>query len=160
MQDTISNRNEIQATTTNYNLTSALKSAYSQLTRPLCPETPARSLAYPTTVSPRGRSSFNVRHQKRWNNELVRTPKHSIELARQKSKIQNQKDEIRKLKEVIRDFKAILARAKQNGFTHTERVTLEDADDDFRRDLSRSDSALMLDVSNLPLSFSALRPDV
>jgi hypothetical protein len=61
--------------------------------------------------------------------ELVRLPKHSVELARQKSKIQNQKDEIQKLKEVVRDLRAILARAKQNGFTHSERVSLEDGDD-------------------------------
>jgi hypothetical protein len=54
--------------------------------------------------------------------ELVRTPKHSIELARKDRKIENQKEEIHTLKESIRNYKAIIADAKRRGFTSTNRV--------------------------------------
>jgi hypothetical protein len=49
--------------------------------------------------------------------ELVRLPKHSLELALQKRKIQNQKTEIDRLKLALKTAKATIARAKAKGFS-------------------------------------------
>ena len=57
--------------------------------------------------------------------ELVRLPKHSIELAQEKRKIERLKEENRDLKEVVRDLKIILAAAKAKGFSHANRVSSE-----------------------------------
>jgi hypothetical protein len=48
--------------------------------------------------------------------ELTRLPKHSLELATQKQKIQHQRAEIDKLKLALKTCKVKLAKAKQNGF--------------------------------------------
>jgi hypothetical protein len=44
--------------------------------------------------------------------ELVRLPKHSLELARQKVKIRNQRAEIDQLKLAVKTHKAIISKAK------------------------------------------------
>jgi hypothetical protein len=48
--------------------------------------------------------------------ELVRLPKHSLELSRQKAKIKKQRGEIDKLKLAVKTHKAIVAKAKAKGF--------------------------------------------
>jgi hypothetical protein len=48
--------------------------------------------------------------------------KRGLELAQTKQKIRDQKQEIHKLKEAIRDYKALIADAKREGFSHTDRV--------------------------------------
>jgi hypothetical protein len=48
--------------------------------------------------------------------ELVRLPKHSLELARQKAKIKKQRGAIDKLKLAVKTHKAIVAKAKAKGF--------------------------------------------
>jgi hypothetical protein len=47
--------------------------------------------------------------------ELVRLPKHSLELARQKAKIRKQRGEIGKLKLAIKTHKAKIAKEKAKG---------------------------------------------
>jgi hypothetical protein len=48
--------------------------------------------------------------------ELVRLPKHSLELARQKAKIRNQRAQIDQLKLAVKTHKAIIYKAKAKGF--------------------------------------------
>ena len=52
--------------------------------------------------------------------ELVRLPKHSLELAHQKRKIQKQKAELDKLKLTLKTCNAKLAEAKRKGFSPSD----------------------------------------